>query len=192
MSDSDQHQFKDRYMLRLPDGMRDRIKAAAEENNRSMNAEIVARLDMTFRLKMRTKTVRFQSDPDAPDFEESREDLTREVGSARANKLLETLSIVDGDLRAKEAVHEHAAVRLELARSEYVAARRQLEENPEDDLLYGVICQMAEARLKEAEVIFRKSAEALDYQREVTAQAYESLGVRTVVDVAGLKDKPAD
>lgn len=34
----------DRFMLRLPDGMRDRIKAAAEANNRSMNAEIVARL----------------------------------------------------------------------------------------------------------------------------------------------------
>ena len=35
-------------MLRLPDGMRDLIKAAAEENNRSMNAEIVARLEMSF------------------------------------------------------------------------------------------------------------------------------------------------
>lgn len=31
-------------MLRLPDGMRDQIKAAAETNNRSMNAEIVAAL----------------------------------------------------------------------------------------------------------------------------------------------------
>ena len=31
-------------MLRLPDGMRDILKAAAEENGRSMNAEIVARL----------------------------------------------------------------------------------------------------------------------------------------------------
>lgn len=45
MSGSDQHQFKDRYMLRLPDGMRDRIKAAAEASNRSMNAEIVAALE---------------------------------------------------------------------------------------------------------------------------------------------------
>lgn len=35
-------------MLRLPDGMRDRLKAAAAENNRSMNAEIVARLEETF------------------------------------------------------------------------------------------------------------------------------------------------
>lgn len=38
----------DRFMLRLPDGMRDRIKTAAEANNRSMNAEIVARLQATF------------------------------------------------------------------------------------------------------------------------------------------------
>lgn len=35
----------DQFMLRLPDGMRDRIKAAAEANNRSMNAEIVATLE---------------------------------------------------------------------------------------------------------------------------------------------------
>ena len=48
MSSNDQHQFKDRYMLRLPDGMRDRIKAAAEVNNRSMNAEIVATLEKAY------------------------------------------------------------------------------------------------------------------------------------------------
>lgn len=35
----------DKFMLRLPDGMRYRIKAAAEDNNRSMNAEIVAALE---------------------------------------------------------------------------------------------------------------------------------------------------
>lgn len=35
----------DKFMLRLPDGMRDRIKAAAEENGRSMNSEIVAALE---------------------------------------------------------------------------------------------------------------------------------------------------
>ncbi|MEW6257433.1 MAG: Arc family DNA-binding protein [Pseudomonadota bacterium] len=34
-------------MLRLPDGMRDRLKAAAAENNRSLNAEIVSRLELT-------------------------------------------------------------------------------------------------------------------------------------------------
>lgn len=34
----------DQYMLRLPDGMRDQIKAAAAANGRSMNAEIIHRL----------------------------------------------------------------------------------------------------------------------------------------------------
>lgn len=35
----------DQFVVRLPDGMRDRIKAAAEANNRSMNAEIIATLE---------------------------------------------------------------------------------------------------------------------------------------------------
>ncbi|MCO5147525.1 MAG: Arc family DNA-binding protein [Aquamicrobium sp.] len=41
-------QPQDKYVLRLPDGMRDRIKAEAEKNNRSMNAEIVSRLSDSF------------------------------------------------------------------------------------------------------------------------------------------------
>lgn len=35
----------DKIMLRLPSGMRDRIKAKVDENSRSMNAEIVILLD---------------------------------------------------------------------------------------------------------------------------------------------------
>lgn len=34
----------DQFVVRLPDGMRDQIAEAAKANNRSMNAEIVARL----------------------------------------------------------------------------------------------------------------------------------------------------
>lgn len=37
----------DQYQLRFPPGMRDALKAAAEENQRSMNAEIVARLQIS-------------------------------------------------------------------------------------------------------------------------------------------------
>lgn len=37
-------QTQDKYILRLPDGMRAEIKAAAERNKRSMNAELLARL----------------------------------------------------------------------------------------------------------------------------------------------------
>lgn len=35
----------DKVIVRLPDGMRDTLRDAAAENNRSMNAEIVARLE---------------------------------------------------------------------------------------------------------------------------------------------------
>ncbi|WP_313195877.1 Arc family DNA-binding protein [Shinella zoogloeoides] len=35
----------DKFLLRMPDGLRERIKAAAEMNNRSMNAEIVTTLE---------------------------------------------------------------------------------------------------------------------------------------------------
>ena len=38
----------DKIMLRVPDGMRDRIAACAKVNNRTMNAEIVARLQSSF------------------------------------------------------------------------------------------------------------------------------------------------
>ena len=48
MSEDTSRAWKDQYMLRLPDGMRDRIKEAAASNNRSMNAEIVARLEASF------------------------------------------------------------------------------------------------------------------------------------------------
>lgn len=45
MAESQNRTLTEQFMLRLPDGMRDRIKAAAEANNRSMNAEIVATLE---------------------------------------------------------------------------------------------------------------------------------------------------
>lgn len=38
----------DKFMLRLPDGVRDRIAEAAKANNRSMNAELVSRIDRSF------------------------------------------------------------------------------------------------------------------------------------------------
>ncbi len=39
---------QERFIIRFPNGMRDRIKEAADANNRSMNAEIVARLESSF------------------------------------------------------------------------------------------------------------------------------------------------
>lgn len=38
-------EMQDRFIVRLPDGMRDKIAELAKQNSRSMNAEIVARLE---------------------------------------------------------------------------------------------------------------------------------------------------
>ncbi len=40
-------QAGEKFIVRFPDGMRERIADAAKANNRSMNAEIVARLEMS-------------------------------------------------------------------------------------------------------------------------------------------------
>lgn len=43
-------QSEDKYVVRFPSGMRDRLKDAAAANGRSMNAEIVARLQQSFNI----------------------------------------------------------------------------------------------------------------------------------------------
>lgn len=47
MTEDSTRAWKDQYMLRFPDGMRDRLKELAAENKRSLNAEIIARLETT-------------------------------------------------------------------------------------------------------------------------------------------------
>jgi hypothetical protein len=41
-------QNQDKFIVRLPDGLRDRIRLAAETNHRSMNAEVVALLEENY------------------------------------------------------------------------------------------------------------------------------------------------
>lgn len=48
MSEKATGRESDKFMLRLPDGMRERIAKVAKANNRSMNAEIVYVLEAHF------------------------------------------------------------------------------------------------------------------------------------------------
>ena len=43
----------DKFMLRMPDGMREAISEKAAQNGRSMNGEIVSRLEWTFQIEQR-------------------------------------------------------------------------------------------------------------------------------------------
>lgn len=48
MSEDANRAWKAQYMLRMPEDLRDRIKAASERNGRSMNVEIVRLLEREF------------------------------------------------------------------------------------------------------------------------------------------------
>lgn len=43
----------DKLIIRLPDGMREKIRRAAASNNRSMNGEVIARLEQSFETSKR-------------------------------------------------------------------------------------------------------------------------------------------
>lgn len=76
----------DKFIVRLPDGMRERIKAEADKNNRSMNAEIVARLEGSFE----------KPTPSAEDI---------------ATKLVEHLRLIGVTIRVPEDADEEKASR---------------------------------------------------------------------------------
>ena len=51
MSNKPQRLHEEKFVVRLPDGMRERIAMQARENTRSMNSEIVHRLESTVELE---------------------------------------------------------------------------------------------------------------------------------------------
>lgn len=51
MSNQPKRQLEEKFVVRLPDGMRERIAVRARENTRSMNSEIVHRLETTVELE---------------------------------------------------------------------------------------------------------------------------------------------
>lgn len=46
-------QEAERFNVRMPEGLRDRLRASAEENRRSMNAELIFHLDRALPLQVR-------------------------------------------------------------------------------------------------------------------------------------------
>lgn len=48
MSDQSPSRFLDKIIIRVPNGMRDRIKRVADANNRSVNAELLILLERTY------------------------------------------------------------------------------------------------------------------------------------------------
>ncbi len=80
----------DKFMLRLPDGMRDSIKASAEKNGRSMNAEIVSALELY--LGITTSSAPASGEPTFADLRgEDHEEQIRRIVESSARDLYQKL-----------------------------------------------------------------------------------------------------
>jgi len=58
MTSSYNSRTADKFVVRLPDGLRERINEAAENNHRSMNGEIVARISGSLDLERKYEEMR--------------------------------------------------------------------------------------------------------------------------------------
>ncbi|MCB5201812.1 Arc family DNA-binding protein [Neorhizobium sp. T786] len=76
----------DKFMLRLPEGMRDDIKFAANESGRSMNAEIVHRLANSFRSNTPMGEAGYKFFDDSSDGLKMNEDLNHQLANEAAAK----------------------------------------------------------------------------------------------------------
>ena len=66
------------YKLRLPADLKEKIKKASEENHRSMNAEIVARLEKSVRddeIESHPRAVKIPDIPERSDYADIRKHL---------------------------------------------------------------------------------------------------------------------
>ena len=68
-------QIQDKFVLRMPDGLRERIKAKADENNRSMNAEILHGLERVYPAPTDVMHLRSDAIREALDLYEKATDL---------------------------------------------------------------------------------------------------------------------
>ncbi|MGE8126594.1 Arc family DNA-binding protein [Methylobacterium sp. NPDC080182] len=80
----------DKFMLRMPDGMRDRLKAEAEANKRSMNAEIVARLESTLEARGG-----IEASPDRAYFEEALRKTSKKLADQMVEYIMEKKFLSD-------------------------------------------------------------------------------------------------
>ena len=79
-------QNQDKFIARLPDGMRDQLKKSAEQNSRSMNAELVEALKAYLDLEERSKSSVSRRNTTNSDIPATKSDV--EMLSKKLDKLI--------------------------------------------------------------------------------------------------------
>lgn len=89
----------DKFVLRLPDGMRERVATVARKHHRSMNSEIIVRIDASMEDEKRIADI----DPNTVTLHERcLLDSFRKLGKAKQQALLLLCTADDADADAVE------------------------------------------------------------------------------------------
>lgn len=104
-------QLAERFQIRMPDGLRDRIRESAEAHSRSMNAEILSRLEAGFEITPRLRRELEMKDQIIANLELQIEKL-RELDQVRAESIAALSAanerLVDNISRSR-AIYHHGA-----------------------------------------------------------------------------------
>ncbi|MBW8285050.1 MAG: Arc family DNA-binding protein [Rhizobium sp.] len=112
---------QDQFMLRFPDGLRDRIKVAAETNGRSMNSEIIARLE---------DTLITDSYAESLEIHGVKSDLERKAREAAG--IQQRLSTIEAKLDQLLALEDHYRADGTSSAARGQAIRKQLSDSVKD------------------------------------------------------------
>ncbi len=105
MAESENRKLTDKFMLRLPDGMRERIKSMAEKNNRSMNAEIVSALEEMYpEIDTESLGPLFCICLEDPSIKPAAEKALRDVAAEKGSDVAETADALIGSLETRETI----------------------------------------------------------------------------------------
>jgi Arc-like DNA binding domain len=109
----------DKFVLRLPEGMRDQVDAAARTNKRTMNAEIVQRLEASFSSSDELLLVVKKNTAEADmiwELQDSMQSLKAEVAKLGTNLMKATGNEADPEMAAVPDFTEEGRAILETRR----------------------------------------------------------------------------
>ena len=119
----------DQFPLRFPDGMRERLKGEAARNGRSMNAEIISRLESTFDLDDHIRSKEGMPPPSFEDYGMSGADnLRRPPGNKNLDEYMRSIFEQLRELNMKVS-----SVRIqENGETEYTISQDRFPNHPDD------------------------------------------------------------
>lgn len=189
----------DKVLVRMPDGMRGRLKDAAKSNNRTMNAEIVARLDESFQATASTEEQAFQEGYESASLRIEVERLREQLHAERMQKFEDRAS-ADATGRLLEALPMELASQygLHLYREQLDRIRREEEVAREQfQSKYAELQRLLSVdgppgpkqKAKEAVSVLQRRIHELEEQAHVIAQTISGIHTyRKVYDLPELRN----